>query len=130
MIRRRARCGQLFRYARSMLKELKLATASLHARAEAAMPTLEELTRIECYARCLADLHGFYAAWEPAIWQTSGVSDVVCDGDARRKLPLLERDLRALAHPVIDDRPLLHRESSMPTCAEALGALYVFEGAT
>ena len=114
-----------------MLTNLKIATARLHARAESAMPTLDELTSLDRYVRCLSDLHGFYAAWEPAVWATPGVSAVVPDGDARRKTPLLARDLRALGQPV----DCLVRDGEAPTalrmsCGEALGALYVLEGAT
>ena len=113
-----------------MLTHLKAATAALHERAEAAMPTLDELSCPDLYARCVADLHGFYAAWEPAIWNTPGVDDVVTDGDARRKLPLLARDLGALGQPALSASPELDGRTVLPTCGHALGALYVLEGAT
>ncbi|MEO5813761.1 MAG: biliverdin-producing heme oxygenase [Gemmatimonadaceae bacterium] len=115
-----------------MLSQLKLATEALHARVELAMPTLDELSRRLRYVQCLRDFYALYALWEPAIWQTPGVADVVTDGAARQKLPLLVRDLKALGQAVTDVPFVVDDASSdLPAnCAEALGALYVLEGAT
>jgi heme oxygenase len=78
------------------------------------------------YAAALRALHGFHAAWEPVIWRTPGVAEAGMD-DGRRKLPLLRADLRALAiEPCEPPAP----EARIAGAAEALGALYVLEGAT
>jgi heme oxygenase len=109
-----------------ILARLKSETARLHARAEELMPTLDELVVADHYAACVRSMHGFHAAWEPAIWATPGVADVIAEARERRKLPLLAADLAALrltpALPARFDAEL--------TCATALGALYVLEGAS
>lgn len=109
-----------------LLAHLKSATAGHHARVEAAMPSLDQMSTFPGYAAALRALHGFHATWEPAIWRTPGVVEAGMD-DGRRKLALLGADLRALA--------IAPCESAAPRAriagaAEALGALYVLEGAT
>lgn len=109
-----------------LLAHLKSATAGHHARVEAAMPSLDQLATPGGYAAALRALHGFHAAWEPAIWRTPGVAEAGMDG-GRRKLPLLQADLRALAvEPCAPGAP----PARLAGAAEALGALYVLEGAT
>ena len=90
------------------------------------MPSLTLLATPAGYAAALRALHGFHAAWEPAIWRTPGVAEAGMGG-GRRKLPLLEADLRALA--VAPCRPPAPA-ARLAGAAEALGALYVLEGAT
>lgn len=109
-----------------LLAELKSATAGHHARVEAAMPSLDQLATPGGYAAALRALHAFHAAWEPVLWRTPGVSAAGLGG-GREKLPLLERDLRALGV-----RPCTARPPAPATddAAAALGALYVLEGAT
>lgn len=109
-----------------LLAELKSATAGHHARVEAAMPSLDRLATPGGYAAALRALHAFHAAWEPAIWRTPGVAEAGM-GEDRRKLPLLERDLRALGVAPCAARPA---PAAVAGAAEALGALYVLEGAT
>lgn len=108
-----------------LLASLKSATAGHHARVEAAMPSLDQLATPAGYAAALRALHGFHAAWEPAIWRTEGVVEAGIDG-GRRKLPLLDADLRALGIEPCGPAP----EASIRGAAQALGALYVLEGAT
>lgn len=108
-----------------LLAQLKSATAGHHARVEAAMPSLDQLATPAGYAAALRALHGFHAAWEPAIWRAPGLAETgVLRG--RRKLPLLERDLRALGVLPGPAAPA----ARVPDAAAALGALYVLEGAT
>lgn len=111
-----------------MLPDLKSATAAHHARVEAAMPSLEEMATPAGYAASLRALHAFHAVWEPAIWSTPGVEDAGLAGAGRRKLPLLERDLRALGVEPCALRPAAR--APLADAAAALGALYVLEGAT
>lgn len=108
-----------------LLAQLKAATAAHHARVEAVMPSLEQLATPAGYAAALRALHGFHAAWEPVIWRAPGVAEAGMDG-GRRKLPLLEADLRALG---IRPCPAAPR-ARLAGAAQALGALYVLEGAT
>lgn len=89
------------------------------------MPSLDEMATPAGYAATLRALHGFHLAWEPVLWSTPGVTEAGL-GD-RRKLPLLERDLRALN---LRPLPLRAPRPAPAGAAEALGALYVLEGAT
>lgn len=108
-----------------LLARLKQDTAGHHARVEAAMPSLDQLATPGGYAAALRALHGFHATWEPAIWRTPGVAEAGMDG-GRRKLPLLQADLRALGIHPCEPAPHVRLRGT----AEALGALYVLEGAT
>jgi heme oxygenase len=110
-----------------MLPALKTATAGHHARVEALMPSLDALATPQGYAAALRALHAFHAAWEPAVWRAPELAEAGLDPDARRKLPLLERDLRALG---IEPSVLRPPAPEIPDDAAALGALYVLEGAT
>lgn len=109
-----------------MLSSLKSATAAHHERVEAAMPSLDQLATPEGYASALRALHGFHAAWEPAIWRAPGMHDTGLVEADRRKLPQLERDLRVLGIQPLEARPPVDEMDA----AAALGALYVLEGAT
>lgn len=106
-----------------LLARLRSDTAPLHARVEAAMPSLDTLATPAGYATALRALHGFHSAWEPALWAAPGMADAGVD--AARKLPLLEADLRALGLTPVGRPPAPAPAGD----AEALGALYVLEGA-
>ena len=109
---------------------LKDGTRAQHARAEASLPLLDPaLTRAD-YARVLQALHGFHAPLERALadvpWARLGL-----DWDARRKTPLLARDLRALgASADAASAPECVALPDTSTVARALGSAYVLEGAT
>lgn len=109
-----------------LLAELKSATTAHHERVEAAMPSLDQMATPAGYAAALRALHAFHAAWEPGIWRTPGLAEAGMD-PSRRKLPLLEADLRALGVPPCGHVPAAAAPAGT---AEALGALYVLEGAT
>lgn len=109
-----------------LLAELRTATSAHHARVEGAMPSLDELATPRGYATALRALHAFHAAWEPAVWRAPGLAEAGM-ADDRRKLPLLERDLRALGLAPCARRP---PRPVLADAAAALGALYVLEGAT
>jgi heme oxygenase len=112
----------------TILAALKLATADSHARAEAALPSLERLADAAIYCAVLRRFQGFYAAWEPAVWSSSSAERLFgAERSHRLKLPLLNRDLDALriAPMVRDDLPRVRL-----TDRAALGAMYVMEGAT
>ena len=109
-----------------ILSQLKFATTGHHARVEAAFPSLAELATPLGYAAALRALHGFHAAWEPAIWRAPGM-EAADLGEHLRKLPLLERDLRALG---IAPCPVPAPDPGALDLAAALGALYVLEGAS
>jgi len=112
-----------------ILAKLRAATAEIHARTERLLPSLALLATRDGYVRCLLVLHGFHAGWEPAIWRTAGVEEAGFGGGPCAKLPLIESDLQFLGVgeeqlAISIERPVLD------SCAAALGALYVLEGAT
>lgn len=110
-----------------MLPALKAATDGHHVRVEAAMPSLDALATPEGYATALRALHGFHAAWEPAVWRAPGLAEAGMIASERRHLPQLEADLRTLGITPCAVHP--PAPGALDTAA-ALGALYVLEGAT
>lgn len=111
----------------STMQQLKSATAEHHARTEAVMPSMEEMTTPEGYAEAVRLMHGFHALWEPAIWATPGMERLGLSRSLRGKLPLLEKDLEQLEVDPFEIDPVARPELEL---AEAVGALYVIEGAT
>jgi heme oxygenase len=117
---------------RTLLQLLKAETRPHHERAERVVRLMSPDLTLSGYRRHLEALYGLYAPLEGAL--------AACLEDRfpglrlaeRWKVPLLETDLRALGHdgaslarlPVHPGLPGL---SGVP---EALGALYVLEGAT
>lgn len=79
------------------------------------------------YAGHLARLYGFYQPLEAALWDAEAVRKAGL-GNERSKTPLLLRDLRTLG---VDMRVLpLCRALPPHDDAQALGCLYVLEGAS
>lgn len=114
------------------MQQLRRSTRSAHDRIERALPVLDPgLTRAR-YVRLLQAFYGFYAPLEPLCMAAAGDFAAPLDLVARVKVPLLVADLCALGHSSGDVRAL-------PTClalptvtspSQAMGALYVLEGAT
>jgi len=112
----------------SALAALREATWPCHQRLEKRIDFKSRMASREAYRAHLEKMWGFYAALEPRLAAGLG-GEALADFDARRKLPLLERDLQALGA----DPALLPRCADVPHCADAasaLGAAYVLEGAT
>ena len=80
------------------------------------------------YGGHLARLYGFYQPLEEALWRTDGVMDLGLDKE-RCKTPLLLDDLRALSIAPLA-LPLCHALPLLGEDAQALGCLYVLEGAS
>jgi heme oxygenase len=112
----------------SALAALREATWASHQRLEKRIDFKSRVASRDAYRAHLEQMWGFYAALEPRL--AAGLGEAaLADLDARRKLPLLERDLQALGA----DTARLPRCTAVPTCndaASALGAAYVLEGAT
>lgn len=115
-----------------ILARLKRETAEQHARVEAMLPLLDAGLTRDAYRRVLAAFYGYHRPLEPALWSAPGLAALGLHAAERRKVPLLERDLRALG---LDDTAL----AALPDCARlpdvgtlphAVGCLYVLEGAT
>lgn len=117
----------------TLLATLRDATAAHHARAEALVPVLAPDLTLEGYASVLARFHDVYASLEGALADV-GAWPGGFDAAARRKLPLLERDLAWLHARGVVPAPMrrspLHATAVAPDLATAIGTLYVLEGAT
>ncbi len=113
-----------------IMEELKSATASAHARTEAALPSLELLAEPAGYLGYLAAMHGFHSVWEPAVWSLLDGQLLTLEAARRQKLPALGRDLASLRRrwPITLLCP--PAAPRLPSVAASLGALYVMEGAT
>jgi len=115
----------------STIAELRTTTWPAHQRLEKRIDIKARLITIDTYRAHIAQMWGFYVALEPQL--ASGVfGDKLTDYDARRKVPLLERDLTALgADPT--SLAQLPRCRQIPVCDDpvtAFGCAYVLEGAT
>ncbi len=111
------------------MHQLRAATRPAHAGVEAALPLLDPGLTRERYIRVVQAFHSFYAVLEPRIVDAATIHAAALGLADRAKLPLLARDLAALAV-----EPMRSRESvrlpDIRTPSHALGALYVIEGAT
>lgn len=117
----------------TLLATLRAATAARHAHAEALVPVLDPSLTLEAYACVLGRFRDAYATLEHTL---GGVPawPAGFDAAARRKLPLLERDLawlrrRGIVTPVPAAAPATAAAAS-PDVPTAIGMLYVLEGAT
>lgn len=111
------------------MARLKLQTAEHHEAIERVVPLMDRSLDRARYARYLSAMHGVHEPIERALSGLAGLSRVVPDVEERRKLPLLARDLVALAV----ERPPPAPPGSLPpldSLADALGVLYVLEGST
>lgn len=111
----------------TLRNRLRRETAERHRRAEAAMPSLAALGNREVYRATLARLYLFYSRWELATQHCEMLREVVPDLAERRRLNLLELDIRALGG---SPRGSPLSGCDVLTVPQALGALYVLEGST
>ncbi|MDB4946989.1 MAG: bphO [Labilithrix sp.] len=114
------------------MDRLRASTQAAHARIEAALPLMSPSLTRETYLGLLEGFFGFHAPIEPALLSLVFANDAVFAEDDRRKVPLLLADLCALGRTAAE-------VAALPRCADlpcvtslsqALGVLYVLEGAT
>jgi heme oxygenase len=118
-----------------ILLKLKQATQHAHEQIEANTLTasiMQGAASQDQYVQLLQKFLGFYVPVEAAMSKMTEWESIGLNFDQRRKTPLLEKDLRALG---VHDQVLetLPHCADLPTIAsfpQALGCLYVFEGAT
>ncbi len=110
----------------SLLEQLKSKTAISHKRLETAVDILNPALTREAYRALLSDFYAFYAPLEQQVFEASAWAELKFDLAARRKLPLLERDLKALGVAL----PAWCTSLKLTGFAQLLGGLYVTEGAT
>jgi len=115
-----------------VLASLKQYTEHLHQRVEAAVDIPNRTQNLETYSELLARLLGFHEPFERRLAQVSALESLELDLPARRKTPLVAADLAHLGYTA-EAIGLLPRCGLLPepqTAADALGCLYVVEGAT
>ena len=107
---------------------LRAETRSVHRRLEDELDLVGPGLTVGRYRSVLELFHGYYAVLEPRLDAWHG-DDPLLDWPRRRKVDRLRADLAVLG---VDARslPACHDVPDVPGTAEALGALYVVEGAT
>jgi heme oxygenase len=115
----------------SAIAELRSATWPSHQRLEKRLDVKTRFSGRDAYRAHLQKMWGFCAAIELELGR-NGFSAVLADYEARRKIPLLTRDLIALG---ADRESVLRLPfcEAIPDCADpaaAFGCVYVLEGAT
>ena len=113
----------------TVLQRLRRETAERHERLETQLDVLARCADPAAYAELLGLLHGVHAPLEPALDDALVRLPVVDDWSRRRRLHLLEQDLRDLGlEPAA--LPATDRLPDLSSSARVLGCLYVHEGAT
>lgn len=114
------------------LSVLKASTRDLHDAVEHAVDIMAATRSRNDYTRLLARFYGFHAAFEPRLEAVPGLAALPLDLPLRRKVPLLELDLRVLgfANADLTELPRCAQFPALTDPARALGAMYVLEGAT
>jgi heme oxygenase len=115
----------------STMTELRLATWQSHQALERRLDVKARFSTVAAYRAHLEKMWGFCAALERRF-RHDLFDEALPDFEARRKTPLLMRDLLTLgaAAPAVLQLPQC---ATLPACAdpaEALGCAYVIEGAT
>lgn len=114
------------------MQRLREATRQAHMRIEGALPLLDPKLTLVRYRGVLEGFYGFYMGLEPCLLAAAGAHAADIELGRRGKLPLLRLDLQALGRSVAEVEAL-PRCVDLPradTPSEALGVLYVLEGAT
>lgn len=109
--------------------ELKLHTSEQHAAIERVVPLMAADFDRARYAAYLRVMYGFHRDFERVLGAIPGIRLALPDFDERRKLPLLARDLQALAL-VVPEEARAFPLPPLDTVARGLGAMYVLEGST
>ena len=112
----------------SILARLKAETQTHHDAVERSIGLALPGLTLDHYARVLARFLGFYRPLERRLLAVPGLADMLPDLPGRRKAHLLAADLAALGRcDAVPDCPDL---PALATATQALGCLYVLEGAT
>lgn len=105
---------------------LRADTAAIHARTEADMDLLGRMGSREGYTSTLIRMEAFYRGAEPAIFQAC--ADFVPERFLESRLARLHADLKAIAPSWLASAAVSFPKE-IARWPEALGALYVMEGA-
>ena len=112
-----------------ILQLLKDGTAAEHEAVERRVDLANRLRDTSTYADLLGRFYGFYAPLETALGRVSGYEVLGLDFDERRKTALLVADL-AILDTDPDTFPQRGNTPALTSLGQALGCLYVLEGAT
>lgn len=87
---------------------------------------------LEQYKFVLKTFYGFYYPLEEKIYSLEDVNNLELSLEKRRKTRLLVKDMKALGitETEIDSIPLCEKLPTLNSAAQALGCMYVVEGAT
>jgi heme oxygenase (biliverdin-IX-beta and delta-forming) len=115
-----------------ILQRLKQDTRIYHQQVEEVVDLQHRLSSREGYRSVLEQFYGFYAPLEGALAGVPGLGLVLDDLVARQKTGLLAGDLGALGMTpsALALLPRCRELPAMGEVAQALGCLYVIEGAT
>ena len=115
-----------------ILAKLREQTAEQHQRLEAKLDILTRLSSPQGYKSLLKQFYGFYRPLEIHLGSVMCPSGSLSNYPARRKTPLLEKDLLFLdlSERDLAELPQCQKLSTVESEAQAFGCLYVLEGAT
>ena len=112
-----------------ILQALREQTRAYHDNLERKLDIFDRCRSLSDYRLLLERFYGLYLPLEARLDARSDWALLGLDFARRRKAPLLRRDLQVLeAAP--DDLPLCPDLPPLDSAAQALGCLYVLEGAT
>lgn len=112
-------------------QQLREATADVHRRVEGRLRVMDPRLTLRRYTRIVAAFYSIYRPLEARVQGACGDSPLGAFAATRRKAGRLEGDLQALGYSAAEVgtvRPSAH-VPALRTPDEALGALYVTEGA-
>jgi heme oxygenase len=117
---------------RTRIQQLRRATRSAHDRFELSLPLLDPSLSHSRYVGVVQAFYGFYAPLEPLCERAAGAAGATLDLAARAKARLLAADLAALGHAASDvlALPRCRHLPTVTSASQAMGVLYVLEGAT
>ena len=115
-----------------ILAKLKEQTAEQHQRLEAKLDILARLSSPQGYKSLLEQFYGFYLPLEIHLGSVMCPAGSLSNFTARRKTPLLEKDLLFLdlSERDLAELPQCQKLPTVESEAQAFGCLYVLEGAT
>ncbi len=115
-----------------IMTRLRQATSVRHAALERQLPLLHPQLSREHYCQFMARFLGYYAPLEARLLTLPWWQDIGFDYTERYKTPRLMRDLLALgvAPHTLATAPRCECFPAIDTLSQALGCLYVIEGAT
>lgn len=115
-----------------ILAKLKEQTAEQHQRLEIKLDILARLSSPQGYKSLLEQFYGFYRPLEIHLGSVMCLPGSLSNFTARRKTPLLEKDLLFLdlSERDLAELPQCQKLPTVESEAQAFGCLYVLEGAT